>query len=59
MHDATREKGILELVYSDVFGPVPVLSLGKSVLVCFIYRWLLKEHMDLFPLKEIWSICQV
>jgi hypothetical protein len=28
---ATREKGILELVHSDVFGPVHVPSLGKSV----------------------------
>jgi hypothetical protein len=26
---ATREKGILELIHSDVFGPIP--SLGKSV----------------------------
>jgi hypothetical protein len=28
---ATREKGILELIHSDVFGPVPVPSLGKFV----------------------------
>jgi transposase InsO family protein len=28
---ATREKGVLELIHSDVFGPIPVLSLGKSV----------------------------
>jgi hypothetical protein len=28
---ATREKGILELIQSDVFGPVLVPSLGKSV----------------------------
>ena len=28
---ATRSKGILELIHSDVFGPVPVPSLGKSV----------------------------
>jgi hypothetical protein len=28
---ATRAKGILELIHSDVLGPVPVLSLGKSV----------------------------
>ena len=27
----TRAKGILELIHSDVFGPVPVPSLGKSV----------------------------
>ena len=26
-----RAKGILELIHSDVFGPVPVPSLGKSV----------------------------
>jgi hypothetical protein len=28
---ATRAKAILELIHSDVFGPVPVPSLGKSV----------------------------
>ena len=28
---ATREKGILELIHSDVFGPVPVPALGKYV----------------------------
>jgi hypothetical protein len=28
---ATREKGILELIHSDVFGVVPVPSLAKSV----------------------------
>ena len=28
---STREKGILELTHSDVFGPIPVPSLGKSV----------------------------
>jgi hypothetical protein len=27
----TREKGILELIHSDVFGPVPVPSLGGSM----------------------------
>ena len=27
----TRAKGILELIHSDVFGPVPVPSLGESV----------------------------
>ena len=28
---ATREEGILQLVQSDVFGPVSVRSLGKSM----------------------------
>jgi transposase InsO family protein len=28
---STREKGILELMHIDVFGPVPVPSLGKSI----------------------------
>jgi hypothetical protein len=28
---ATREEGILQLVHSDVFGPVLVPSLGKYV----------------------------
>ena len=30
-YGATRAKGILELVHNDVFGPVHVPSLGKSV----------------------------
>jgi hypothetical protein len=35
---ATRAKGILELIHSDVFGPIPVPFLGKSVYyVSFIY----------------------
>ena len=28
---ATRENGILQLIHSDVFGPLPVPSLGKSL----------------------------
>jgi hypothetical protein len=27
----TREKGILELIHSDVFGPIPIPSLGRSL----------------------------
>jgi hypothetical protein len=30
-YGATRAKGILELIHSDVFGPVPIPSLGKSM----------------------------
>jgi hypothetical protein len=43
---ATRAKGILELIHSDVFGPVSIPSLGKSVYyVSFIddfssYTWI-------------------
>jgi hypothetical protein len=28
---ATREKGILKLVYSDMFGPILVPSLDRSI----------------------------
>jgi hypothetical protein len=28
---ATRENGILDLIHSDVFGPIPIPSLGKFV----------------------------
>ena len=28
---STRAKGVLVLIHSDVFGPVPIPSLGKSV----------------------------
>jgi hypothetical protein len=34
---AMRAEGILQLVHSDVFGPVSVPSLGKSM-YCLIYR---------------------
>jgi hypothetical protein len=27
----TRENGILDLVHSDVFGPVTIISLGRSL----------------------------
>jgi hypothetical protein len=30
-YGATRAKGTLELIHSDVFGPVHVPSLGKSM----------------------------
>jgi hypothetical protein len=35
---ATRAKGILHLVHSDVFGPMSVPSLGKIYILCLIYR---------------------
>ena len=28
---ATRSKDMLELIHNDVFGPIPVLSLGGSM----------------------------
>jgi hypothetical protein len=28
---ATREKGTLDLIQNDVFGPIPIPSLGKSI----------------------------
>jgi hypothetical protein len=40
---ATREEGILHLVHSDVFGPISVPSLGKSMYyVSFIDEFLRK-----------------
>jgi hypothetical protein len=53
---ATRAKGILELIHSDVFGPVHVPSLGKSVYyVSFIddfsrYTWIyfLRKKSEVF-----------
>ena len=51
-YGATKAKGILELIHSDVFGHVHVPSLGKHMYyVSFIDD--LKEHMDLFHSKEI------
>ena len=48
---ATRAKGILELIHSDVFGLVHVPSLGICVL-CFIYRWFLKNAWINFLWKK-------
>ena len=52
----TRAKGILELIHSDVFGPVPIPSLGKSVYyVSFMddfsrYTWIyfLRKKCEVF-----------
>ena len=30
-YGATRERVILELIHNDVFGPIPIPSLGKSM----------------------------
>jgi hypothetical protein len=35
---ATREKGILELIHSDVFGLVINPSLGGSIVLCLLHR---------------------
>jgi hypothetical protein len=53
---ATREEGILQLVHSDVFGPMSVPSLGKSVYyVSFIdefsrntWIYFLREKSEVF-----------
>ena len=53
---ATREKDILELIHSDVFGPIHVPSLGGSLYyVSIIYgfsrnTWLyfLKKKLEVF-----------
>ena len=47
---ATREERILHLVHNDVFGPVLVPSLGKSV---YYVSFILEENLDIFPQKEI------
>jgi hypothetical protein len=35
-YGATREKGILDLLHSDVFRLVPIPSLGKSMYYVFL-----------------------
>ena len=48
----TRENGILELVHSDVFGPVTMPSLGGSLYyVSFIYDFSRKAWIY-FPRKK-------
>jgi hypothetical protein len=62
---ATRENGILEMVHSDVFGPVTVPSLSGSIYyVSFIdyfsrkiWIYLLRKKLDVFErFKEFKSI---
>jgi hypothetical protein len=51
-----REKGIMELIHSDVFGPVHIPSLGGSFYyVSFIYNfsrktwlYLLRKKLEVF-----------
>jgi hypothetical protein len=61
---ATKEKGILELIHSDVFGPVLVPSLGKFVYyVSFIddfsrntWIYFLRNKSEVFDkFKEFWA----
>ena len=54
---ATRAKGILELIQWWCVWTCSCSIIRKIHVLCLIYRWFLKEHMDLFYSKEIWSIC--
>jgi hypothetical protein len=50
---ATRENGILELVYSDVFGPVIVPSLGGPMYyVSFIDDFSKKKWIYFLRMKS-------
>ena len=49
---ATRAKGILELIHSDVFGPVPVPSLGESVYYVSFIDDFLRNIWIYFLLKK-------
>jgi hypothetical protein len=66
-YGATRTKGILELIHSDVFGLVLVPSLGKSVYyVSFIddfsrYTWIyfLRKKYEVFDkFKELKALVE-
>ena len=41
---ATRANGILQLIHSDVFGLVPIPSLGKSLYYVSLQMISLEEH---------------
>jgi hypothetical protein len=49
---ATRENGILELVHSDVFGPVTVPSLGGSLYYVSFIDDFSKKTWIYFPRKK-------
>ena len=49
---ATREKGILELVHSDVFGPVHVPSLGISMYYVSFMNYFLRNTWIYFLRKK-------
>ena len=50
--DATREEGILKLVHSDVFGPVSVPSLGKSIYYVSFIDDFLRKYIQVFLKKS-------
>jgi hypothetical protein len=54
---ATREKVILELIHNDVFGPIPIQSLGRYVYyVSFIDDFSTKTWLYLLQKKcEVFS----
>ena len=63
----TRENGILDLVHSDVFGPVTIISLGRSLYyVSFIddfsrktWIYFLRKKSKVFKkLKEFKSLVE-
>jgi hypothetical protein len=43
-----RSKGVLDLIHSDVCGPMSVESVSLQIF-CSIYRWLLQEDLDILP----------
>ena len=49
---ATRENGILELVYNDVFGPVHVPSLGISMYYVSFMNYFLRNTWIYFLRKK-------
>ena len=50
LSSATRAKGILELIQTNVFGPVPIPSLGKSMYYVTVHE--VPLHLRLGPKKN-------
>jgi len=49
---ATREKGMLELIHSDMFGPIPVPSLGGYFYYASFIDDLSRKRCLYFPRKK-------
>jgi 5'-3' exoribonuclease 2 len=50
---ATKKKGIMELIHSDMFGHVLVPSLGGSLYYVSFIDYFSRKEMNIFPEEEI------
>ena len=44
----SKAEGVLELIHSDVCGPMPSSSISGQCILCIIYWWLFSQDLDIF-----------